>query len=139
MNNVTTINVLLADDDIDDRFFFDKALNEISQSTKLTTVGNGEELMNYLSRNLDNLPDILFLDLNMPCKNGFECLYELKDNEKLKSIPVIIFSTFFPGDHNYEQGIIETLKRIGAKDYIRKPEDFASLKEVINNTLTHIA
>ena len=66
----TPINVLLADDDIDDISFFDKALKELAVSTHLTTVNDGDQLMNYLSENLEHLPDILFLDLNMPRKNG---------------------------------------------------------------------
>ena len=52
-------------------------------------------------------PDILFLDLSMPRKNGFECLYEIKENEKLKHMPVVMFSTSFQNSNNYEQRIIE--------------------------------
>ena len=136
MDNTRPINILLADDDPDDRFFFNKALKEIPLSTKLTTVHDGEELMNYLRRNLENLPNILFLDLNMPRKTGFECLFEIKDDEKLKSIPVVMFSTSFPSNLNYEQSMVETLKGIGAQNYIRKPGVFALLKEAISNALT---
>ena len=56
------LNILLADDDTDDRFFFDKALKEIPIATHLTTVHDGEQLMNYLSENSEHLPDVLFLD-----------------------------------------------------------------------------
>lgn len=129
------LNILLAEDDTDDRFFFNKALEEIPLSTNLTTVNDGEELMKYLSENLQNLPHILFLDLSMPGKTGFECLHEIKDNEKLKDIIVVMFSTSFPSNRNYELGLIETLKGIGAQDYIRKPADFALLKETIHNIL----
>ena len=130
------LNILLADDDTDDRYFFSKALKEIPLSTHLTTVHDGEELMNYLAENSKSLPNILFLDLSMPRKTGFECLYEIKDNEKLKDIPVVMFSTSFLTNNNYEQGMIETLKGIGAQDYIRKPGEFALLKEAIHNILT---
>lgn len=129
------LNILLADDDTDDRFFFTKALKEIPLSTQLTTVHDGEELMNYLGDNSKNLPNILFLDLSMPRKTGFECLHEIKDNEKLKDIPVVMFSTSFPSNNTYEQGMIETLKDIGAQDYIRKPGNFALLKETIHSIL----
>ena len=64
------IHILLADDDIDDISFFDKALKELPVSVNLTTVNDGHQLMNYLSENLEHLPDVLFLDLNMPRKNG---------------------------------------------------------------------
>ena len=131
----TTLNILLADDDTDDCFFFDKALKEIPIATHLTTVNNGEQLMNYLIENSDHLPDVLFLDLSMPRKTGFECLSEIKKNKKLKDLPVIMFSTSFPRDINYEQGLIDLLYQIGAQEYIRKPSDFAKLKEVIHNEL----
>lgn len=134
--SLAPFNILLADDDIDDRFFFSKALKEIPLLTHLTVVHDGEELMNYLEKNLNNIPDILFLDLSMPRKTGFECLYEIKDNEKLKDIPVVMFSTSFPSDNTYEQGMIETLKKIGAHDYIRKPSDFTLLKELIHNIIS---
>lgn len=134
--SLAPFNILLADDDIDDRFFFSKALKEIPLLTNLTVVHDGEELMNYLEKNTENLPDILFLDLSMPRKTGFECLYEIKDNEKLKDMPVVMFSTSFPSDNTYEQGMIETLKKIGAQDYIRKPGDFKLLKELIHNIIT---
>lgn len=135
MNHTHTLNILLADDDIDDRIFFNKVLKEIPISSQLTTVQDGEELMSYLEKNLKNLPDILFLDLSMPRKNGFECLYEIKENEKLKHMPVVMFSTSFQNSNNYELRMIETLKRIGAQDYIRKPSDFYLLKDIIHNIL----
>lgn len=136
MNNASPLNILLADDDTDDRFFFNKAIKEIPLSTKLTTVHDGEELMSYLHKNLKNLPNILFLDLSMPRKTGFECLCEIKEDKKLKDIPVVMLSTSFPRSNNYEQGMIETLKGMGAQDYIRKPGDFALLKEAIHTILT---
>ena len=96
------LNIQLADDDIDDRSFFEKALKEVSISNHLTTVNDGEHLMKYLADNLEQLPNILFLDLNMPRKNGFECLVEIRENEKLKDLSVVIFSTSYPQDKSYE-------------------------------------
>ncbi len=129
------INVLLADDDSDDQFFFNKALKSLPISTHLTTVHDGEQLMNYLAENSEHLPNVLFLDINMPRKNGFECLFEIKHNEKLKDLPVVMFSTSYPRDMNYERDMINTLLNIGAYDYIRKPDDFTQLKKVISNAL----
>src|SRR5688500_20391697 len=71
------IKVLLADDDIDDRYFFEKVLKSLMVNTELATVEDGERLMIYLAENSEKLPDILFLDLNMPKKNGTECLSEI--------------------------------------------------------------
>jgi CheY-like chemotaxis protein len=132
------LNILLADDDIDDRFFFDKILKEIPITNHLTTVNNGEQLMNYLIENSEHLPDVLFLDLSMPLKTGFECLSEIKENKKLKALSVIMFSTSYPQDLKYELNIMKMLYDIGAQDYIRKPNDFAKLKQIIHNALIKV-
>lgn len=132
------LNILLADDDTDDRFFFAKALNELPVNTHLITVHDGEQLMKYLSRHLNDLPDVLFLDLSMPQKNGFECLAEIKEDIRLAAMPVIMFSTAFPRDTNYEQGLIKMLLNIGAEGFIRKPSDFNLLKDIIHQSLNKI-
>jgi CheY-like chemotaxis protein len=133
-----TLHIILADDDIDDRSFFEKALKEIPILNRLTMVNDGEELMNFLHMNSDHLPDVLFLDLSMPRKTGFECLSEIKEDEKLKVLPVIMLSTSFPRDNKYEQNIINMLYTIGAMDYIRKPGDYQTLKQVIQTTLIKV-
>jgi CheY-like chemotaxis protein len=132
------IQILLADDDKDDRFLFREALSELSFPTELETVHDGEQLMLYLEEHVGNLPDVLFLDLNMPKKNGFECLTEIKANDKLTPLPVIMFSTSYPRDIHYEEDMIKMLYRIGAQDYLRKPTDFSELKNIIGDTLEKI-
>lgn len=124
------LNILLADDDTDDCNFFTDALKELPLATNLTSVHDGEQLMNYLLGNLENLPNVLFLDLNMPRKNGMECLSEIKHNELLNKLPVVIFST------SNSQDRISMLFKIGAHVYIHKPNDFAKLKQVIQHGLT---
>ncbi|MFM9984273.1 MAG: response regulator [Flavobacteriales bacterium] len=133
------LNVLLADDDTDDRIFFKQILEQLPLATHLTTVLDGKQLMDYLVENTEQLPDVLFLDLSMPQKTGFECLAEIKENEKWKDIPVVILSTFYQRDIVYEQNIILTLSRIGAEDYIRKPGDFLQLKEIIHQALIRVS
>lgn len=133
------LNILLADDDTDDCFFFDKALKEIPIATHLTTVRNGEELMNYLFENTERLPNVLFLDISMPRKTGFECLTEIKENDKLKDIPVVMFSTSYPRDLMYEQDMIKMFYENGAQYYIRKPNDFGKFKQVIYDALIKVA
>ena len=130
------LNIILADDDKDDCAFFKKALLEIPIATHLAIVHDGEHLMKYLFKNINNLPDILFLDLSMPRKTGFECLAEIKENEQLKEIPVYVFTTSFGRGHDFEQSLINTLSRIGAKDYIRKPGDFEQLKLIIHQAIS---
>ena len=132
------LKVLLADDDADDRSFFEKALSEIPIETSLATVNDGEELMDYFSKNPDQLPDVLFLDLSMPRKGGFECLNDMKDNVKLKDIPVVMFSTSYTQNFNYELGMIGVLYKIGVQDYIRKPGTIAELKELILHSLQKV-
>jgi len=134
-----TLNILLADDDADDCFFFEKALEETPIATHLITVKDGEQLMNYLLENYKHLPDVIFLDLSMPRKTGFECLTEIKENDKLKDLHVVMLSTSFPRDTKYEEDIIKMLYTVGAQDYIRKPSDFKMLKEVIQNVLIKVA
>ncbi|MES2688851.1 MAG: response regulator [Bacteroidota bacterium] len=127
--NSTQLKILLADDDKDDCGFFHDALQQLPIETTLTTVSDGEQLMNYLAENKEKLPAVLFLDLNMPRKNGFECLSEIKQDEKLKDLPVVIFSTSDSRDK------INSLFKSGAQVYIRKPGDFEQLKEVIHHAL----
>ncbi len=119
--------ILLADDDDDDRFLFQEALNEITLPTQLGSVRDGEQLMDFLAGN--SLPDVLFLDLNMPRKDGFQCLLEIKKNEKLKKLPVIIFSTSFQPD------AVDKLYENGAQYYIRKPSNFEHFKKVIHHAI----
>ena len=116
-------HILLADDDVDDCFFFGAALKELAVDAKLTSVHDGEKLMKYLHEN--NLPDILFLDLNMPRKNGLECLKEIQQNSRLKSLAVIAISTSSSPD------AVKELFDNGVQHFIRKPNEFSDLKEAI--------
>lgn len=123
-------NLLLADDDEDDCAFFKEALEELLLPVSLVTVNDGVQLMDFLAdKSAANLPDILFLDLNMPRKNGFECLTEIKKIDRLQKLPVIIFST------SLDMNIVDTVYEKGALYYIRKPGDFSKLKKVIGNAL----
>jgi CheY-like chemotaxis protein len=123
--------LLLADDDKDDCLFFKDALEELPIMAKLTTVHDGEQLMQLLVEEqfTPPPPHVLFLDLNMPRKNGFEVLSELKLDDKLSKLPVIIFSTSF------EEDVANLLYKKGAHYYIRKPAEFSQLKKVIYQAL----
>jgi CheY-like chemotaxis protein len=134
-NEGDSIHILLADDDIDDRSFFAKALRNIPIVTVLTSVQDGEQLVEYLSENLTQLPDIIFLDLSMPRKTGFECLIEIKEDEKFKEIPIVVFTTSFGRGIDYEQNLIKTLVSNGAQEFIRKPDNLEQLKQLIHKIL----
>ena len=124
---------VLVDDDESDRHFFGEALEEALEglpiTADLTTVHNGEQLMQWLAERTDPLPQVIFLDLNMPRKNGFECLSEIKQNEPFKHLPVIIFSTSF------DEKEMNRLYEAGAHYYIRKPNTFSELKKLIYQAL----
>jgi CheY-like chemotaxis protein len=134
------LNILLAEDDLDDQIFFEKVLLELPISTKLTTFRDGEELMGYLIKNSSSASntDILFLDLSMPHKTGFECLIEIKEHAKLKELQVVMFTCSFTKSIYYEQNLINTLTRMGAAGFIRKPDSFEQLKNVIETTLNRL-
>lgn len=118
--------ILLADDDLDDCRFFREALEALPFSLSKKVVNDGEELMNLLENNMEELPDILFLDLNMPRKSGFQCLTEIKNIDRLQKIPVVIIST------SYDPSVAEALYDRGASYYIRKPIGFSQQQELIS-------
>jgi CheY-like chemotaxis protein len=124
------LNILLADDDIDDCLFFKEALEELDLPTQLSTVHDGEQLMQHLTAKTNEPPHVLFLDLNMPRKNGVACLDEIKHSKRLRALPVIIFST------SYDEHIADQLYQQGAHYYICKPTNFSQLKKVILKALT---
>ena len=122
--------IILADDDEDDRMLFTDAFDELKISTKVQTFKDGAELMIYLNNEEAVLPEILFLDLNMPKKNGIECLKEIKSNDRLNNIAIAIYSTSSSEEH-----IEETFVK-GANIYIKKPNDFNILKKVLQDVVT---
>ncbi|RYU93422.1 response regulator [Emticicia agri] len=126
---MTTHNyqIILADDDEDDRIFFKEAMSEAASSVTVKTVSDGIELMNMLS---NKLPDAIFLDLNMPFKNGQECLHEIKNNRRYKNIPVVIYST----SSNVDQ--INSTFQAGANLYISKPDSYLKLKVILKKVFT---
>lgn len=128
-DNNTPIHIMLADDDEDDRNFFNDAINDLKINNKLTIFNNGKELMDYLENPEIVLPDILFLDLNMPCKTGNECLKDIRSNPKFKDISIAIYSTS-SSDKDIEETFVG-----GANIYIKKPNDFSKLKKVLQEVM----
>jgi CheY-like chemotaxis protein len=122
------LKILLADDDENDRLLFSDALQELKINTSLVAVNDGIELMDYLATKIDDMPHLLFLDLNMPKKNGFECLKEIRSIYG-KEITIAIFSTSM-----YEKHIEETFRN-GANIYMNKPNNFEELKRVLNKVV----
>jgi CheY-like chemotaxis protein len=121
-------NILLADDDMDDCMLFEDALREICTDSRLVLAHDGVQLLSLLqSRSF--FPDVIFLDLNMPLKNGFECLNEIRQASRLKNIPVVILSTCSQAD------TISKVYSQGATHYIPKPDTYSLLKKAISVVL----
>jgi CheY-like chemotaxis protein len=124
-------NIFLADDDADDRMFFEDALKQVTIPTHLTLANDGLELMSNLKTVIEPPPpDVIFLDLNMPRKNGFQCLEEIRNTPKLKGIPIVIFSTATNDD------AVNKTYQHGANYYVCKPRSFELLVKVIETVLT---
>jgi CheY-like chemotaxis protein len=117
------------DDDEDDIQFFEEALEELNEKTTLITARNGVDLMKYLVDSR-NVPHVLFLDMNMPLKNGIECLKEIRLMDHCQKLLVIIYSTAVNQEH------IPSLIAQGSSHYIRKPNEFQKIKTVIKTVLS---
>ncbi|MDF2436178.1 MAG: response regulator rcp1 [Bacteroidota bacterium] len=122
------LHFLLADDDPDDRTFFEITLKSLSPGAKLETVKDGAELLKFLEKNKKHLPDVLFLDINMPKKNGAECLAEIKRNDDLKKLPVIMYST------SLHEDAADQFYAKGAHYYIQKG-DLNELEKLLKKVI----
>ncbi len=123
------IHIILADDDEADRLLFTEAFSELKIKTIVRTVNNGMQLMEWLNMENIRLPHLVFLDLNMPGKDGFQCLKEIKSDDNLKDIFIAIYST-----SESEKDMEETFRN-GANIYICKPADFNKLKQVLEKAV----
>lgn len=131
-NNKRPIVILVADDDAEDRMLIHEALEESRLKNQVQFVENGEELMNYLqnkgkySNKKDYpTPGLILLDLNMPKKDGREALKEIKADDHLRLIPVIVLTT-----SKAEEDILRTYD-LGVSSFITKPVTFSALVEVM--------
>ena len=130
-NCMNTKKLMLIDDDRDDRFFFHLVVEELAPKFELTMVKNGKEAL-YQLRHSDKLPDYIFLDLNMYEMPGKQCLLELKNDERLKNIPVVIYTTSaYPKD-------MQDCLELGAVHYLQKPFDLTMLSSEIVNIIESV-
>lgn len=121
--------IFYAEDDLDDRFFFGKALAQLKlkQKYSLEFAEDGQQLISLLDQTdrARILPDIIFLDLNLPGKNGVECLKEIRRRERYDLVPVIVLTT------SRAQQDVQLTFDMGANLYICKPGDFDRLAEML--------
>ncbi|UUW11239.1 response regulator [Flavobacterium plurextorum] len=119
-----------ADDDEDDRMLFMDAVNELDMPIKVQQAEDGQKLLNCLYSPALEIPEILFLDINMPGKNGFECLEEIRNaDDRLKQLKIIMLST----SSNIEN--VELSYKLGADLYAVKPSTFHGLKSLLTEIL----
>ncbi len=124
-------NIYYADDDQDDVLLFKDVFVELGHPINLTIAENGIVLLEKLLASRQH-PDVIFMDLNMPLKNGFQCLKEIKTHTSLQAIPVVILSTSSAMDN------IEKSYQLGAFQYIQKPMRFSLLKTEIEKCLVKV-
>lgn len=122
------LKIYLADDDTDDTEIFQEAFGELDSGNELKIFNNGLELIDHLDSS-DEIPDIIFLDLNMPLMPGLETLKMIRNNERYGSLCVVIYST-----SSAEKDIEDTLAA-GANIYIHKPADYRALKQTISKVM----
>ena len=111
----------IVDDDVDDQDLFIEAVHEIDESIICFSASDCEEALELLKGGTIGLPDIIFLDLNLPRINGKQCLVALKEDARLQRIPVIIYST------SSEKREIDEVARLGAVHFLTKPNRFVEL------------
>jgi len=130
-NSISTFpeNVLLVEDNPADIRLIEEVFRD-ENNKRLFTFNDGEDALNYLTEEckneLNDYPHLIILDLNLPKMNGMEFLKEIKNNEKLSQIPVIVFTT-----SSLEENEEECYKK-GANAYITKPINFDGFKPLIN-------
>ncbi len=122
-------SVLFADDDTDDTNTFLEAFGELNLDVDIHTVRNGRETLDYLD-NSEPIPDILFLDMNMPVMGGRECLVNIRQNERYKDLCICMYSTAT------DENDVEELLVSGANVCIKKPHDFNVLKRILHKIIT---
>lgn len=123
------LTLLIADDDEDDKEMFIEVVADINASINCVKAANGSDALQILKKE-EPVPDFIFLDLNMPRVNGRQCLELLKKDEKLSSIPVIIYTTSRSSEDK------EDVKKLGAVHFITKPSSMIALRKELEAVLS---
>ncbi|MEO7976961.1 response regulator [Flavobacterium sp.] len=125
---MTDFTIFYTDDDEDDLSIFTDAVESLPKKIELMTYNGGDKLLKAIY-NPPPTPNLVFLDLNMPGKNGFDVLSELRNSETKSNIPVVIFST------SNEPTIIEKCRNLGANFFITKPVLMKDIVKSIEHAL----
>lgn len=121
--------VLVVDDDPDEIELLKEAFSEVAPAVTCDGAPNGLAALDYLSAPGQALPDIILLDINMPVMNGWDFLRNVRGSDRLKSIPVVVYTTT---DREQDKLLADSL---GALKFIRKPENYGALKRELETLL----
>jgi CheY-like chemotaxis protein len=121
--------VVMADENKDDLQFFKQAFKEVKVKHDLFLVNDCHELLSYL-KVADEVPHLVFLDLNMPGRSVLQCIREIRRTEKLQDIVIAIYNTSSVYDD------VENTFIAGANVYIKKPADFTTFKKILQEVLS---
>lgn len=130
--HLPTFNIFLADDDEDDRSIFHDAIKNLFPQANYTTAENGLEMLELLQKAPADLPDIVFLDINMPKLNGIDCLKRIKSSGTLNVLPVVMLST------SNDPATIKTAFNLGTLYYAVKPATFDEIKALFQKIISQV-
>jgi CheY-like chemotaxis protein len=116
--------ILVADDDIDDQEMISGSLQDMDHKCQVEVVSDGQQVIDRLEDNSRQMPCLVVLDLNMPILDGMETLSRIRQKSSLQNIPVVVFTTSDSGESRKQS------LKLGAMDYIVKPNDYAGLMDV---------
>ena len=122
-NSTQSFHIMMVDDDQDDALLFTYAMETLTTPYRFSIRHDGINLLNVIAT---ERPNIVFLDLNMPTKNGYECLREIRSNANFDNIPVVIYST------SASRNEIDKCFKQGADKYVIKPFTIAAISTMIN-------
>lgn len=131
MNSNSTqvlMHVLFVDDDTDESYLFNEALEHAGLNIQLSKAKNGNELLTYL--HTKPLPDLVFMDLNMPYKDGLEALAEVRKDSRFNRLPLVIYSST---KNDFQ---VETSYTHGANLYVVKPNNFDTMVQIVKKVCT---
>ena len=123
------LSIILVDDDSDESYLFNEAIEHAGLSIDLKSIPNGNQLYDYLQNNAN--PDLIFLDINMPYKDGLESLKEIRNNPAYTGLRIIIYST-----SNLKE-MVKACYNAGADLFVVKPEDFDGMVKVVHKVCTN--
>ncbi len=126
-----TAQCFLIDDDPDDQEIFMMALEDVGKKIDCICASNCVEALEKLHNEPDYYPDYIFVDINMPKLNGIECLKAIKKLDRLKHVPVYMYST------SADPKIISESKQLGAADFIVKPTTVGKLTSILSTLFPH--